>query len=329
MASAWRVDAGELVPGDAVTLWWAVFNNPEFCEGGCNGPDLRNPDVQAGLFYGGGEVVNEDGTLTIISTRAEGDASGVDTAHMDFAGAQTGIIDAQTAEIHVALRSHGAAHEDPALLAEQLGTFTAACNPECSNQQAATFLPPDVVFDNQVMHLAGTTTEVPTSTSKLTRDDDGVSVRVDAGELVPGDAVTLWWAVFNNPEFCEGGCNGPDLRNPDVQAGLFYGGGEVVNEDGTLTIISTRAEGDASGVDTAHMDFCRCTNRYHRCPDCRNSRRPPLPRRGPRRSCSVGRAARYLHRRLQSRVFQPTGRHLPAAGCGVRQPSDAPGRYHD
>ena len=249
-----RIDASELVPGEAVTLWWVIFNSPEFCEGECNGPDLSDPAVQAGLFYGGGEVVGEDGTLTIMSTREEGDASGVDDAHADFPGAQFGLIDAASAEVHAVLRSHGAASEDPVMKDVQLGTFNGGCNPECGNQQAAVHLPPEVTFDNQVMHLFGGDTEVA-SMSRLTRGEDSMSVRIDASELVPNDAVTLWWVIFNNPEFCEGECNGPDLSDPAVQAGLFYGGGEVVGEDGTLTIISTREEGDASGVDDAHADF--------------------------------------------------------------------------
>ena len=250
-----RIDAGELPAGDAVTLWWVFFNNPELCEGPCNGPDLRNPDVEAGLFYGGGDVVGEDGTLTIVSMREEGDIAGVDDVHADFAGAKTGLIDSQTAEIHVALRSHGVAHDDPNLLAEQLGTFNEACNPDCGNLQAAAHLPPGVTFDNQTMHVAGGGPEVEASTSRLTRSEDGVTVRIDAGELPAGDAVTLWWVFFNNPELCEGPCNGPDLRNPEVEAGLFYGGGDVVGEDGTLTIVSMREEGDIAGVDDVHADF--------------------------------------------------------------------------
>lgn len=51
------------------------------------------------------------------------------------------LEDAAAAEVHIVLQSHGQAHEDPALLEEQLTTFGGACNPECTDSQLALHLP--------------------------------------------------------------------------------------------------------------------------------------------------------------------------------------------
>ena len=51
-----------------------------------------------------------------------------------------------------------------------------------------------VMFSNPSMEVGG-----PEAVSVLTRDADSLSMETTALELTPGDAVTAWWVVFNNP----------------------------------------------------------------------------------------------------------------------------------
>jgi hypothetical protein len=251
-----RADATNLPPGHAVTAWWAIFNHPEFCGGPCGPDDLQTPDVQAALLYADGEVVAADGTATFMSTLAERDISRVDPAHTGIPGAGIGLSDSMTADVHVVLRTHGAASQDAAVLNEQITTFNGGCNPTCANLQAGIHeapgrnvsLEPTVLFTDPMTEIAG-------GVSRLTRDQDRVSMRTDATNLPPGDAVTAWWAIFNHPEFCHGECGPDDLRTPEVEAALLYADGEVVAADGKATFMSTLAERDIAQVDPAHTGF--------------------------------------------------------------------------
>ncbi|MGH3735022.1 MAG: hypothetical protein ACRDT6_05300 [Micromonosporaceae bacterium] len=80
---------------------------------------------------------------------------------------------------------------------------------------------------SDVWRFAGGTA-VPGGTSTLTRTDSGLSVSLRTSELPPGDAVTVWWVVFNHPEHCDGvdgspfRCAEPDLFNPDVAGSVQY-----------------------------------------------------------------------------------------------------------
>ncbi len=47
--------------------------------------------------------------------------------------------------------------------------------------------------------------------SHLTRTANMILVTVEVAELVPGDAATLWWVVFNNPGACVEGCGEDDF----------------------------------------------------------------------------------------------------------------------
>ena len=135
-----ETNATRLVAGDAVTAWWVVFNNPEFCAGSCAGSDLSNPEVEGSIMYADGAVIGEDGKATFIASLNEGDVSGVDTAHAGLPGAGIGLADASKSEVHIVMRTHGAAlSEGDPQRAEQLTTFNGGCNTECSNVQAAAF----------------------------------------------------------------------------------------------------------------------------------------------------------------------------------------------
>lgn len=125
------VSTSGLTPGHTMTLWWVVINNPAACEyqGGeldgvpCNMPDLFNPEVQAAVLFADGDVVNAGGRATFTSRLYEGEAPG---SIADLLGIPAiSMFDANAAEIHLVVRSHGPAI--PGQVEEQLGSFAGGC----------------------------------------------------------------------------------------------------------------------------------------------------------------------------------------------------------
>jgi hypothetical protein len=127
----------DLTPGDAVTVWWVVFNHPENCHTKidnpsfpfrCGEPDLSRPDVQASVLYAAGNVIGHAGTAGYGAHLTAGDArgailgSGLDPAQID------------AADIHLVVRDHGPA--DPALMPDEIHSFN-VCNTTCTDVQAS------------------------------------------------------------------------------------------------------------------------------------------------------------------------------------------------
>jgi len=130
-----------LVPGNAYTFWLAIFNNPKECATTpCSAPgDLMNPEVRGVLLWGSGQIAGEDGTADFGTFRAVGDASGKAVGPPATAEA---LEKPFKAEIHLAVRSHGPASADPAVLQEQLTMFNGGCPPNtCVTVQAAPHRP--------------------------------------------------------------------------------------------------------------------------------------------------------------------------------------------
>jgi len=138
------VNTSGLEPDAAHTIWFLVFNNPQFCVGdevlACNPGvgDLQNPDVEGSVFWGGGRVTDAHGQLAIESTI--------------FAGGETpgqhlfgpGLINSQTADIHVIVRSHGPAEalEAAGELEAALTTVAGGCGVNaCADVQAVAHQP--------------------------------------------------------------------------------------------------------------------------------------------------------------------------------------------
>ena len=127
-----------LVPGTAVTAWFGVFNNPQFCATTpCTPADEANPLVQASVINAGGRIIGADGTASFGGFRAVGDTTGT------FSG--PGLLNPLTAQIDVAIRSHGPAFSlqfHPNLLTQQLSMFNGGCPPNpCQSLQVSTHLP--------------------------------------------------------------------------------------------------------------------------------------------------------------------------------------------
>lgn len=122
-----------LPAGDAVTMWWVIFNNPEHCDGdpsspfNCAEPDLFNEDVAASVQYAAGHVVGADGRFGAGAHLSEGDTTGCVFGEGFLCA---GLIDARAAEIHLVVRSHGP--KFPEFMPGQIKSFHVACTPETS-----------------------------------------------------------------------------------------------------------------------------------------------------------------------------------------------------
>jgi hypothetical protein len=113
---------------------------------------------------------------------------------------------------------------------------------------------PFVPADNVGETVAG-------SWSSLRRTSDGVTVNIPTSDLTPG-AYTIWWIIFNNPEFCsDGACDGGDIfaapfepmfnddgtvGTPGVVAQVNRAGGNIVGDNGVGNFGGGLNEGDSS-----------------------------------------------------------------------------------
>jgi len=83
----------------------------------------------------------------------------------------------------------------------------------------------------------------------LIRTEDGISGRIMTNTSSAGDPYTLWIVVFNNPEACDGGCDGSDLGTAEVGGSVYNGSGAVANANGGLKRNGKPAGGGAVNID--------------------------------------------------------------------------------
>lgn len=128
----------DLVPGDAYTIWWVIFNNPEYCAipGACAGGDLAprggDPAIQSSVAYGTGHVVSGTGVAGFAAHRVPGDMTGVRFG--------PGLISPKKAEVHLVVRTHG--QPIPGMVDEQIGSLNGGCPPNtCEDHQFAIHIP--------------------------------------------------------------------------------------------------------------------------------------------------------------------------------------------
>jgi hypothetical protein len=126
-----------LPAGHVVTVWIVVFNNPENCATRpCQAPaDVDNPAVHADFLYGGGHVIGGSGRGNFGGHLQVGDASGSGLA--ELGGPAVGLLNTFSAEVILALHSHGPAGSGQVLKA-QLSSFLGGCQ---------TFLGPNGIAD--------------------------------------------------------------------------------------------------------------------------------------------------------------------------------------
>lgn len=137
------VMTGALEPDFAYSIWWVIFNRPQFCiiPFACSGADLEinngDPRVKASVFWGGGILADGTGSGTTVMNLVPGKHS-----REPFAESRDwGLRDIRKAEIHVVLRSHGLAGiAGP--VAQQIGTASEACpDPMCTNEFSSIHIP--------------------------------------------------------------------------------------------------------------------------------------------------------------------------------------------
>jgi hypothetical protein len=116
-----------LMPGHAYTLWWVVWNKPENCiiPGECAEADFPNAgNVEVQLLYATGSVAGNNGTGNFSAHLNENDDTG--SIHELFGLPNfDGLQNAQTAEIHGVLRSHGP--KIPGQVGDQITSYEGGC----------------------------------------------------------------------------------------------------------------------------------------------------------------------------------------------------------
>jgi hypothetical protein len=122
------VSTRALEPDTAYSIWWAVFNRPQFCGLAyvCRLSDLEvnggDPRVRVSVFWGGGLISDNFGAANTSIRLYPGR-----TTRELFAGSKDyGLLDLRRAEIHFVLRTHGPVGM-AGTVGEQLGTANLAC----------------------------------------------------------------------------------------------------------------------------------------------------------------------------------------------------------
>ena len=134
LPAAWHV-------GDAVTMWWYVFDHPERCQGPCGMDDvlryISTGDDSTGIgeHYATGHVTSS-GTWRATARLGVGDASGIVMGEA--------LSEPLTAAVFVEVRSHGPARSlSSRRLRAAVTRVNGACDVHiCGTAQVATFAPP-------------------------------------------------------------------------------------------------------------------------------------------------------------------------------------------
>jgi hypothetical protein len=118
------ITSAALEPDTAYSIWWGVFNYPEYCATphSCTPGDLGNPAVRASVFWGGGFLADANGYTNTSLVLLPGKTDRELFANMSDAG----LENFGGAEIHVVIRSHGPVGIAGAV-ADQIGTAFLAC----------------------------------------------------------------------------------------------------------------------------------------------------------------------------------------------------------
>lgn len=121
----------------AYTVWWVIFNNPEFCASlpctaddlPANGGDAR---IEASAMYADGRLVGSNGRGRFVA--------GLAVEEIKDALYGPGLLDPSGAEVHLLVRTHGVSI--PEVLHSQITTPAGGCPPNsCGDQQFAIHLP--------------------------------------------------------------------------------------------------------------------------------------------------------------------------------------------
>jgi len=143
------------LPPGAYTIWYVIFNDPSSCSEGCGENDLLLP--KTGVVWATGKVVGENGIGNFRDKLYVGERRDPGTQEAVLGEAlESPLYDPKGAEVHLIVKYHGPASDDPHVLYEQTHTILGSCGPEdgansfdagdfgiqCFDPQAAIFFPP-------------------------------------------------------------------------------------------------------------------------------------------------------------------------------------------
>lgn len=124
---AFWLEGRHLGPRHAYTNWLSVYNFPEFCTDPdpdrgwrCGAGDFGNALAGHSVMWGTGGVSRPDGFGVFSGERRAFDPDGV------LIG--PGLIDPEGAEIHIIVRDHGPASDDPETREQQTTTLDGNCS---------------------------------------------------------------------------------------------------------------------------------------------------------------------------------------------------------
>ena len=147
------VEAVNLTPGNAYTVWFVVFNNPAACSEECGEDDIFAGDglnvegvmaAQIGVGNATANIAKADGTAEFGAVLRPGPYA--DTGHqLLFPAGLDGdalLLDGNSmgAEVHIIVQDHGQARGGPQLL-NQLTYVETGCTPYCEDIQFSVHQP--------------------------------------------------------------------------------------------------------------------------------------------------------------------------------------------
>lgn len=144
---SFTLDTSELKPGHGYTVWWVVFNDPQYCTdpllsgmrcgiGDLNAPEFGlngDPRAQSTILRAAGHVVGEQGRAGFAGHLRAGERS--DTV------LGPGLLDVTGAEVYLDVLDHGPV-DHPRNVDNQIHTFITepgSCNGGCIDDQLAGF----------------------------------------------------------------------------------------------------------------------------------------------------------------------------------------------
>jgi hypothetical protein len=96
---ALTLETANLPDGEAITIWFVIFNNPENCSGACGEADLGTAEVNPSVVFGAGHIVGNGDHASFAGHLKQNDTTG--------ALFGPGLVDPMSAEVHLVVRGHG------------------------------------------------------------------------------------------------------------------------------------------------------------------------------------------------------------------------------
>lgn len=114
------------LPEGAYTIWYVIFNDPGNCSGDCGEDDLMLPGT--GIIWATGKVVQANGIGNFSDKLYVGEHRDPGTQEV-FVGdnLSSPLAYPKMSEVHLIVKYHGLASDDPNVLQEQVSTFLGSC----------------------------------------------------------------------------------------------------------------------------------------------------------------------------------------------------------